>query len=146
MDATSNTSRHTRRNPIALNEQYEQQIITPLLRDCPHIFLDRCLQHIELTLNVLHLYEYDPRISAYHGIFGCPFDFMSYPIAPAGSKVLIWDSPDHRSSWADHGTEGIYLGPALNHFRAFRIWVSQTLAMRVSASESSRILVPMTTF
>jgi hypothetical protein len=59
---------------------------------------------------------------------------MSHPIASAGSKVLTWDSPDTRGSWADHGTEGIYVGPALNHFRAFRIWVPQNSAMRVSAT------------
>jgi hypothetical protein len=89
---------------------------------------------MELTLNILHPYEYDPRMSAYQGLFGSTFDFMSHPIAPAGSKVLTWDSPDTRGSWADHGTEGIYVGPALSHFRAFRIWVPQNSAMRVSAT------------
>jgi hypothetical protein len=32
----------------------------------------KCLHQIELTMNVLHPFEYDPRISAYHGLFG-PF-------------------------------------------------------------------------
>jgi hypothetical protein len=103
-------------------------------RDCPHRYLDVCVAQMELTLNILHPYEYDPQISAHHGIFGSTFDFMSHPIAPAGSKVLTWDSPDTRGSWADHGIEGIYVGPAINHFRAFRIWVPQTSAMRVSAT------------
>ena len=87
-------------------------------RDCPHTYIDKCLSQIELTLNMLHPFEYDPRISAYHGLFGSPFDFMSHPIAPAGSKEKL-------GSWADHGTEGIYVGPAVQHFRAFRIWVPQ---------------------
>jgi hypothetical protein len=103
-------------------------------RDCPHTYLDKCLPQIEITMNVLHPYEYDPRISAYHGIFGAPFNCMTHLIAPAGSKVLTWDSPDTRGSWSNHGTEGIYVGPALNHFRAFRIWVPQNSAMRVSAT------------
>ncbi len=65
-------------------------------RDCPHRYLDMCVAQMELSLNLLHPYEYDPRISAYHCIFGSTFDFMSHPIAPAGSKVLTWDSPDTR--------------------------------------------------
>ena len=68
---------------------------------------------------MLHPFEYDPKISAYHGVLRKPFNFMRHPVAPAGSKVLTWDSPDTRGSWADHGTEGIYMGPALKHFRAF---------------------------
>ena len=103
-------------------------------RDCPHVYLDKCLAQMELTLNILHPYEYDLGISAYQGVFGKPYDFMSHPIAPAGSNVLTWDSPDNRGSWADHGTSGIYVGPALNHFRAFYVWVPQTSALRVSST------------
>jgi hypothetical protein len=37
-------------------------------RDCPHIYLDKeCLHQIELSMNVLRPFEYDPHISAYHG-------------------------------------------------------------------------------
>jgi hypothetical protein len=80
-------------------------------RDCPHTLLDKCLPQVELTLNVLHPFEYDPRISVYHGVYGSPFDFMTHPIATAGSKVLAWDHPDNRGSlttaqqaytWAQH--------------------------------------------
>ena len=102
--------------------------------DCPSTFLDRCLFQVELTLNILHPYEYDPRISAHHGIFGYRFDFKRHPIAPVGAKVLTWDSPDHRGSWADHGVEGIYLGPAIRHFRGFEVWVPQTASKRVTGT------------
>ena len=63
-------------------------------RDCPPTFLDRCLCQIEMTLNVMHPFEYDPSVSAYHGLLGQRFDFARHPIAPAGAKVLTWDSPD----------------------------------------------------
>ena len=45
-------------------------------RDCPTTILDRCLPQIEVTLNTLHPFEYDPRISAYHGLHGRKFDFI----------------------------------------------------------------------
>ncbi len=103
-------------------------------RDCPTTYLDKCVAQIEMTMNVLHPYEYDPQLCAYEGIFKHPFDFMTHPIAPLGSKVLTWDSPEKRGSWADHGTSGIYVGPAMHHFRAFCIWVPETSAMRTSAT------------
>jgi hypothetical protein len=103
-------------------------------RDCPTSYLDKCVAQIEMTMNVMHPYEYDPQLSAYDGIFKHSFDFMTHPIAPLGSKVLTWDSPEKRGSWADHGTSGIYVGPAMDHFRAFRIWVPETSAMRTSAT------------
>jgi hypothetical protein len=102
--------------------------------ECPHILLDKCLMQMEMTFDIIHSFEYDSSISAYHGINGETFDFMRHPIAPAGSKVLTWNSPDNRRSWDDHGFPDVYLGPALQHFRAFRIWVPQTSALRVSAT------------
>ena len=103
-------------------------------KDCPATFLDRCLYQIEMTLNVIHPFEYDPAISAYHGLFGQRYDFARHPIAPAGAKVLTWNSPDTRGSWADHGVNEIYLGPAMRHFRAFNIWVPLTMAQRISGT------------
>ncbi len=82
-------------------------------KECPDTFLDKCLYQIEMTLNNIHPFEYDPAISAYHGLFGQRFDFAQHPIAPVGCKVLTWNSPDLRGSWADHGVNGIYLGPAI---------------------------------
>jgi hypothetical protein len=89
---------------------------------------------MELTLNFHHPYEYDPSLFAYEGLIGEPFDFSRHPSAPAGCKVLTCDSLDTRGTWADHGVEGIYLGPATDHFRGFRIWVPQHSAMRISGA------------
>ena len=103
-------------------------------RDCSTTFIDRCMFQIELTLNLMHPFEYDPNISAHHGLFRERFNFAQHPIAPVGARVLTWDSPDTRGSWADHGVPGIYLGPAMRHFRGFQIWVPQTSATRISGT------------
>jgi hypothetical protein len=96
--------------------------------DFSHACLDKCLPQMELTLNVIHPFEYDDNISAYEGVHPTKFDFKRHPIAPLGCKVLTWDAPENRGSWAYHGIEGMYIGPALNHFRSFTIWVPSTLA------------------
>jgi hypothetical protein len=100
--------------------------------DCSHAYLDKCLPQIVLTLNLIHPFEYNDSISAYHGVHGKRFNFNHHPIAPLGCKVLTWDSPDNRGSWSDHGIEAIYIGPALDHFRAFNVWVPTNSASRVT--------------
>jgi hypothetical protein len=100
--------------------------------DCPAIFLDRCLFQIELTLNSIRPFDYDPTMSAYEGITGSSFNFLQHPIAPVGAKVLTWDSPDQRGTWADHGVPAVYLGPAPNHLRSFEVWVPSTSAARIT--------------
>ncbi len=89
--------------------------------DCPPMYLDKCLAQIEMTLNIVRPYEYDDNMSAYEGLHGTKFNFRHHPIAPVGTKVLTWDAPDHRGSWADHDVPAVYLGPALDHFRSFEV-------------------------
>jgi hypothetical protein len=100
--------------------------------DCPPSFLDKCLFQMEMAVNIVRSFEYDPGISAYQGIHGASFNFRHHPIAPAGTKFLMWDAPDHRGSWADHGVPAVYLGPAMNHFHAFEVWVPNTSASRTT--------------
>jgi hypothetical protein len=38
-------------------------------RECPTTFIDRCMFQIELTLNLMHPFEYDPNMSAHHDYF-----------------------------------------------------------------------------
>ena len=85
-----------------------------------------------MTVNIVRPYEYDENISAYEGLHGTKFNFRHHPIAPVGTKVLTWDAPDHRGSWADHGVPAVYLGPALDHFRSFEVWVPSTSAPRIT--------------
>jgi hypothetical protein len=97
-------------------------------KDRPTIYLDKCIYQIEMALNLLHPYEYDTKISAYEGVFGHTVNFQQHPIAPVGSKVLTWDSSSLRGTWADHGVEAVYLGPAMDHLRSFEVWVPHTSA------------------
>ena len=76
---------------------------------------DEFLPQIKITLNTLRPFAADATISAYQGAHGHSFDFSLHPIAPFGTKVLIYESPDTRTSWGPHGVAGFYLGPALKH-------------------------------
>ena len=80
-----------------------------------------------MTLNLLRPARLHPQLSAYAMVHGA-YDYSSQPIM----RVLVHDLPNHRKSWAPHASEGFYLGPALNHYRCFRVLNPTTNAKRIS--------------
>jgi hypothetical protein len=53
-------------------------------------------------------------------------DFKKTPMAPPGTKVLIHEKLNQQLSWDPHGTKGWYLGPALKHYRCYRVFTIKT--------------------
>ena len=100
--------------------------------DFPLQLWDELLPQVEVCLNHLIPYSPNPSVSAYAGIHGGAFNFAQHPIAPVGTKVLIHDKPSVRASWAPHGVSGYYLGPAMQHYRSYRVWSSATKAIRIA--------------
>ena len=95
------------------------------------IFLwDKLLPQAELTLNLLRGSRLNPKLSAWAQVNGV-FDYQRTPIGPPGTRVLVHDKPDQRSTWSPHGLEAWYIGPALEYYRCFRCWVWDTRKERV---------------
>lgn len=60
-------------------------------------------------------------------------NYNSYPIAPAGCKVVIYDRHADQRTWANHdGTDGFFVLQAPNHYRNFICYIPSTGATRVS--------------
>lgn len=95
---------------------------------------DDWLPQCELTLNTLRPCGTDPSISAYHGIYGSAMDFDAHPIAPIGTKVIVHEPPSIRSSWSEHGQHAFYLGPDLNCYRTWKVYVPASNRIRSSNS------------
>jgi hypothetical protein len=60
------------------------------------------------------------------------FDYNKTPLAPPGTKVIIQEKTDHRGSWSPHGLNGWYIRPAMEHYRAHRVYCSTTGHKRIS--------------
>ena len=73
----------------------------------------------------------NPRLSAYTQLEGT-FNFDATPLAPPGCKVIIHEKPKQRNSWDQHGKLGWYLGPALEHYRCYRVYCNETRGDRFS--------------
>ena len=99
---------------------------------------DALLDQVDLTLNLLRPCEIIPNKSAWEYVCG-PYDYKTNPIGPAGAKVLVYENPNERETFADHGVEGFYVGPAWNHYRCFRVWIPSTRKFRISDTLSWHI-------
>ena len=83
---------------------------------------DRKIPQATLTLNLLLPSRINPRLSAKAQLNG-PFNFNATPLAPPGTKVLIHETPDQQRSWAPHGVYDWYIGPELEHYRCYQVYV-----------------------
>jgi hypothetical protein len=126
--------------------------LSSLPPDFPINEWDLLLPQAEMTLNLMRGSN-TAGSSAFQHLYG-PYDFERNPIAPPGTPVLIYESPEHRASWAPHGVKGFYIGPAMEHYRSFRVLVADTRRIRTSDSvawhptamtnEAFRCLLPET--
>jgi hypothetical protein len=86
---------------------------------------DQLLPQAEITLNLLRTSCINPKLSAYAQIGGA-FDYNATPLAPPGTKIVIHEKPSVQGSWAPHGLDGWYIGPALEHYQCYRVNVKKT--------------------
>ena len=92
---------------------------------------DRLVPQAELTLNLLRTSRINPKLSAHAQLHGA-FDFNCTPLVPPGTKIIVHEKPQQRASWAPHGVDGWYLGPALHHYRCYRTYIIKTAAERIA--------------
>ena len=91
----------------------------------------RLLPQAELTLNLLRPSQLNPKLSAYAQLEGA-FDFTRTPIAPLGTCIIVHEKPTQRRTWAPHGVDGWYIGPAMDHYQCYRVWIPSTHAERIA--------------
>jgi hypothetical protein len=86
---------------------------------------DLLLPQAKLTVNSLHQATINPKISAWEYFNGL-LDFNKTPLAPVGCRVLIHAKPVTRRSWDYKAKQGFYIGPALDHYRCYKLVKSET--------------------
>ena len=94
---------------------------------------DRLIQQSVITLNLLRSCRRNPAISAYAALEG-NFNYDATPLAPPGCKTVIYEPPSQRRTFAPHGIDGWYIGPAVTHYRCYTVYVPKTRGERISDS------------
>jgi hypothetical protein len=91
---------------------------------------DQLLPQAEITLNLMRGSRVNPNLSAFAQIAGS-FDFNCNPLGPPGTFVLAHEKPINRTTWSPHALEGWYVGPALDSYRCYRVWIIETRDTRI---------------
>ena len=99
-------------------------------KDFPQNLWDKLLPQAELTLNLLRGSRLNPKLSAHTQLHGI-FDFNRTPLVPPGIRVLVHVKPADRTTWSPHAANGWYVGPALDSYRCYTVWMWDTRATRV---------------
>jgi hypothetical protein len=85
---------------------------------------DKLVPQTVLTLNPLQQSNVAPAVSAYQYVHG-NFDYNRMPLAPMGCAVQLYESTTRRGTWAEHLTDGWYLGTSNKHYQCHRIYVKK---------------------
>jgi hypothetical protein len=91
---------------------------------------DRLLPQAVITLNMLRTSRINPKLSASTHIYG-QYDSNRVPMAPPGTRIIAHETPNRRRTWAPHGQDGWYIGPALEHNRCYTVYINKTRGERV---------------
>ena len=84
-----------------------------------------------MTINLLRNSRVNPALSAWAYHFG-NHDFNKVPLVPPGTKVVLHSKPEQRKSWAFHGEQGWYIGPATDHYRCVKCYIPKTNKERIT--------------
>jgi hypothetical protein len=91
---------------------------------------DTILPQAVITLNMLRTSRINPKLSAATHIFG-QHDYNRAPMAPPVTRIIAHETPGRRKTWAPHGQDGWYIGPALEHYRCYTVYITKTRASRI---------------
>ncbi len=94
---------------------------------------DKLAPQVQDSINLLRRSRVNPAISVYETLEG-PYDWNRYPLAPLGTKSIIYEDSDTRASWAPHGLDAWHLGPSKDHYRCHLYFVPETSGYRISGS------------
>jgi hypothetical protein len=81
-------------------------------------------------LNLLLGLQIKPKLSAWAHVNG-QFDYNRTPLAPPGTRILVYEKPSAYDAWSPHGVDGWFIGPALESYQCFKVWIWDTRNERV---------------
>jgi hypothetical protein len=99
-------------------------------KSSPMHLWDRLLPHAVMTLNMIRTSRINPKLSAATHIFG-KYDFNRAPMAPPGTRIIAHETPSRSRTWAPHGQDGWYIGPALEYYRCYTVYSTKTRGYRI---------------
>ena len=92
---------------------------------------DRLLDQAHVTLNMLRTSRHNPNISV-HDMMDINCDFNKLPLAPQFTKVVLHEKPNRNCTWVHNGLQFWYIGPAVEHYQRYKVYITKTRAERIT--------------
>ena len=87
-------------------------------------------------------------MSAYTALEG-EYNYLHNHLAPLGAKVIVFNHPATRKTWASYGTYGQTISPGINHYRCIKVYMSKknsiVIADTFQWSQDKAFQLPTTT-
>ena len=87
-----------------------------------------------ITCNTLRTSCIDPGKSAYHQLHSNRYDWNNFPMAPPGTRAVLYMDPDNIFSWGTRGIDDWYCGPAQDQYWCNIFYVPETRSYWKSGS------------
>ena len=91
----------------------------------------RILPQCQDTLNILRTSRLHPHMSSFTHMNG-PFYYNATPMAPPGIRTLVYETPQQRKTWAQHGVDDWYIGYCPDHYRCHKTYIPATRGERIA--------------
>jgi hypothetical protein len=72
----------------------------------------------------------NPKISAATHLNG-KYEYNRVPMATPGTIIIAHETPNCSRTWAPHGQDAWYIGPALEHYGCYRVYINKTRSKQV---------------
>jgi hypothetical protein len=59
------------------------------------------------------------------------YDYNRVPMALPGTRIIAHETPNHRRTWTPNGQDGWYIGPALEHYICYTVYITKIRSERV---------------
>ena len=74
------------------------------------------------------------RKSAFHQLNGHKYDLNTFPMAPPGTRAVIYIRVDGRTSWGTREIDAWYCGPSTDHYRNCIFFIPETGSYHIYGS------------
>jgi hypothetical protein len=95
-----------------------------------HLWDQHLVPQAVITLNMMRGSRINLQLSAWVQI-NDNFDFNRTPLAPPGIRVLVHEKPQNGETWSPHALDEWYIGPALEPYRCYNVWLWDTRHERI---------------
>lgn len=99
--------------------------------DIPQDCWDLLLDQSDTMLNMSQESNINPRVNTYTLINGT-YNFNTNLMSPVSCKAIVHDRAYECASWAQHGSRGFCIGPALKHWCCYHIYMIEIKSIQVS--------------